>query len=416
MDEAVEIPSHFLCPISLQLMRDPVTVSTGITYDRESIERWLYSCKNGTCPVTKQLLSDADPITPNHTLRRLIQGWCTLNASQGIERIPTPKAPIDRAQIAKILTDGRKHAHMRLACLQQLRSIASGSERSRKILATTESGVMEFLVSIIISDHESTSVIDEALHVLHNLDISESNIKNLMKSGSRDELVSALVRVMKTSTNYQSRAHAIITLRSIFKIADPMQLINIEHEFFQELVRVLSDQISQQASKATLKLLVELCPWGRNRIKAVEGGAVPVLIELLLSINNNSPDNRRSCELILIVLDQLSGCADGREELLKHGAGLAIVSKKILRVSHVASDRAVRVLSSVSRFSANSRVLQEMLQVGVVSKLCLVLQVESSPKTKDRAREILKLHSRVWRNSPCIPSHLLSSYPSNSSS
>ncbi|KAH1194037.1 E3 ubiquitin-protein ligase PUB22 [Glycine max] len=94
MDE-IEIPAHFLCPISLQLMRDPVTVCIGITYDRENIERWLFSCKNNTCPVTKQCLLDHG-LTPNHTLRRLIQSWCTLNASLGVERIPTPKSPIDK--------------------------------------------------------------------------------------------------------------------------------------------------------------------------------------------------------------------------------------------------------------------------------------------------------------------------------
>jgi hypothetical protein len=35
-----------------------------------------------TCPVTKQQLSDYTDLTPNHTLRRLIQAWCTLNASR----------------------------------------------------------------------------------------------------------------------------------------------------------------------------------------------------------------------------------------------------------------------------------------------------------------------------------------------
>ncbi|KAK6163632.1 hypothetical protein DH2020_000496 [Rehmannia glutinosa] len=49
--------------------------------------------------------------------------------------------------------------------------------------------------------------------------------------------------------------------------------------------------------------------------------------------------DRRACELILMVLDQLCSCAEGRAEVLRHGAGLAIVSKKILRVSHAESDK-----------------------------------------------------------------------------
>ncbi|CAK7332035.1 unnamed protein product [Dovyalis caffra] len=122
--------------------------------------------------------------------------------------------------------------------------------------------------------------------------------------------------------------------------------------------------------------------------------------------------DKRACELILAVLDLLCGCAEGRAKLFKHEAGLAVVSKKILRVSHVASDKEVRILCSICRFSATSRVLQEMLQVGVVAKLCLVSQVDSSLKSKERAREILKLHSKVWRSSACIPANLMSTYPS----
>ena len=33
--------AHFRCPISLELMKDPGMALTGITYDRESVERWL---------------------------------------------------------------------------------------------------------------------------------------------------------------------------------------------------------------------------------------------------------------------------------------------------------------------------------------------------------------------------------------
>ncbi|XWS52787.1 hypothetical protein CRYUN_Cryun11dG0102300 [Craigia yunnanensis] len=413
MDE-IEIPPHFLCPISLQLMRDPVTISTGITYDRDSIEKWLFSCKHKACPVTKQVLHDSD-LTPNHTLRRLIQAWCTLNASHGIERISTPKPPIDKTQIAKLLKGAKKFPEMQLKCLKRLKSITLEGERNRSCLEAA--GAVEFLVSIIksydstlleVESNEGSEYIkasDEALSILYHIKVSESCLKSIISNDH--EFVESVVQILKNG-NYKSRAYATMLLKDIFEVADPIQLISVTPEFFAEIVRTLSDQISKQASKAALKLLVELCPWGRNRIKAVEGGAMFVLIELLLETSD-----KRACELALIVLDQLCGCAEGRAEFLKHGAGLAIVSKKIFRVSHVVSDRAVRILSSICRFSATSRVLQEMLQVGVVAKLCLVLQLDSSHKTKEKAREILKLHSRVWRNPSCIPSNLLCSYPSS---
>ncbi|GLU19112.1 hypothetical protein SLE2022_353780 [Rubroshorea leprosula] len=418
MDD-VEIPAHFLCPISLQLMRDPVAVATGITYDRDNIEKWLFSCKNKTCPVTKQVLSDSD-LTPNHTLRRLIGSWCTLNASHGIEIIPTPKLPVNKTQIVKLLIkDAEKFLdhNMQLKCLRKLKSITLEGERSRSCLESA--GAVEFLVSIIKSNNHSISqelndsssdefmkASDEALSILNQLQISDGCLRKIINYDC--SFVEALVGVLKQG-NYQSRAYATMLLKNAFKVADSIQLTSATREFFAEIVRVLRDQISQKASKAALKILVQLCtPRSRNRIKAVEGGAVMVLIELILEASEN-----RACELKLILLDQLCRSAEGRAELLKHGAGLAVVSKKILRVSRVASDSAVKILCYICKFSTTCSVVQEMLEVGVVAKLCLVLQVDCSYKTKERARKILRLHSRVWRNSSCVPSHLLASYPSS---
>ena len=101
LDLGVHIPYHFRCPISLELMRDPVTVCTGQTYDRASIEAWV-STGNTTCPVTRATLTDFTLI-PNHTLRRLIQEWCVANRAFGVERIPTPKQPADPALVRSLL-------------------------------------------------------------------------------------------------------------------------------------------------------------------------------------------------------------------------------------------------------------------------------------------------------------------------
>ncbi|KAI3472296.1 hypothetical protein Pfo_030120 [Paulownia fortunei] len=391
----IEVPPYFLCPITLEIMKDPVTISTGITYDRNSIEKWIFSEKNNTCPVTKQVLFDTE-LTPNITLRRLMQSWCTLHASQGIERLPTPKAPVSKPQLLKLLND------------------AMTPQMQMKSMETV--GAAEFLASLIVKKtiqasraevsedlSELKKACEEALSIIYSLQLSESGLKSLTVNG---EFVESLTRFMQCG-GYESRAYAVMMLKSMLEVADPAQLINLRPEFFVELAQILNDQICQKASKATLRVLISVCPWGRNRIKAVEAGAVPLLIDLLLDSSD-----KRACEMMLMVLDLLCQCAEGRAELLKHSAGLAIVSKKILRVSQVASERAVRILHSVSKFSATPGVLQEMLQIGVVAKLCLVLQVDCGLKTKERAREILKLHARAWRNSSCIHNSLISSYPS----
>ncbi|GMP99386.1 hypothetical protein CsSME_00046872 [Camellia sinensis var. sinensis] len=70
----VPIPSYFRCPLSLELMSDPVIVASGQTYDRTSIHKWL---DNGLsiCPETRQKFSHTNFI-PNYTVKALIANWC----------------------------------------------------------------------------------------------------------------------------------------------------------------------------------------------------------------------------------------------------------------------------------------------------------------------------------------------------
>ncbi|CAN1133900.1 E3 ubiquitin-protein ligase PUB23 [Linum perenne] len=405
----IDVPHYFLCPISLQIMKDPVTLPTGITYDRDSIERWLSDGKNKTCPITKQPLpSSEDALTPNIILRRLIQSWCTLNASHGFERIPTPKPPVTRSQISKIVKSGLNSSPQKqIECIRQLKSLAKESDANRRCIESA--GAVDFLASVVEKDasfdsDSNCSPCEEALSLLHGLRIAEPMQKALVNENN-NQFVDSLTRVMQRGS-YESRAYAVLISKSIFEAADPLRKIGLRAGFFLELVQLVKDQISKQASKAALVLLVELCPWGRNRIKAVESGAVAVLIDLLLDSSE-----RRPCEMAMTALDVLCQCAEGRAELVKHAAGMAVVSKKILRVSSATTESAVRIFLSIGKSSANPAVVQEMLQIGVVAKLCLVLQVESSYRAKEKAREVLRLHARVWKNSPCIPASLLCSYP-----
>ncbi|KMT11533.1 hypothetical protein BVRB_5g108520 [Beta vulgaris subsp. vulgaris] len=415
--EEIDVPPFFLCPISLEIMKDPVTISTGITYDRENIEKWVFINNNTTCPTTKQALN-VDTVdsflTPNHTLRRLIQSWCTLNASYGIERFPTPKPPATKAQILKLIDEASNTSPLGLVKnLNKIKSMAVESSANKRCLETTP-GVAEFLARLVIlgeNEEERCSmslmvstVSDQALSILTHLQISDEMVLKKLLKDNEGALVGSLVRIMQKS-NYESRAYAIELMKKLVQVAEPTQAVALKREHFVEVVQLIKDDVSPKATRAALKVLALACPWGRNKVRIAEAGAVRVMVDLLLECND-----KRTSEMVLAVLDQLSGCAEGRAELLDHAAGLAVVSKKILRVSHFATERGVRILYAISRFSANASVIQEMLQLGVVIKLCLVLQVDCEAKTKERAREILKMHARAWRNSPCAPTHVFGSF------
>ena len=62
--------NEFNCPISLELMTDPVVASDGFTYDRESIAQWLF--EHNTSPTTNEPLETHD-LFKNRALLNLIR-------------------------------------------------------------------------------------------------------------------------------------------------------------------------------------------------------------------------------------------------------------------------------------------------------------------------------------------------------
>ncbi|KAM0904085.1 hypothetical protein ACQ4PT_018249 [Festuca glaucescens] len=195
----VEVPSYFLCPTTLDVMRDPVTLPTGITYDRHAIHRWLRladGATSATCPLTKlPVAPDCEP-TPNHTLRRLIHSWCALNpgaAVDSIERVSTPPASANRARLGPLvsrLADPKRPERETLAALREIRDVAGESEPGRELVASFP-GAAEALFAVLVST-SAPSEADMALDVISSLRLSE---QCLVRAVDRDcmALVDALV-------------------------------------------------------------------------------------------------------------------------------------------------------------------------------------------------------------------------------
>lgn len=78
-------PEELRCPISLQLMSNPVIIASGQTYERACIERWLSDGHN-TCPKTQQKLAHLS-LTPNYCVKGLVASWCEQNG------VPIPEGP-----------------------------------------------------------------------------------------------------------------------------------------------------------------------------------------------------------------------------------------------------------------------------------------------------------------------------------
>ena len=66
------VPDIFICPISCEIMRDPVFTATGNTYERDLIAKWLYT--HGTDPLTNESMC-RKTLTPNLALCSAIAAW-----------------------------------------------------------------------------------------------------------------------------------------------------------------------------------------------------------------------------------------------------------------------------------------------------------------------------------------------------
>jgi hypothetical protein len=66
---------HMVCPITLDLMRDPVIDANGYTFERSAIETFLVN-RPGICPPTKERYPNGDArVTPNRAVRTMIDAF-----------------------------------------------------------------------------------------------------------------------------------------------------------------------------------------------------------------------------------------------------------------------------------------------------------------------------------------------------
>ena len=80
------LPSEYACPITGDIMHDPVVAADGVTYERTAIETWMVK-GNLISPMTKQEFLPYQLPYSNMNLKKLIADWLEEN---GVEE-ETPK-------------------------------------------------------------------------------------------------------------------------------------------------------------------------------------------------------------------------------------------------------------------------------------------------------------------------------------
>ncbi|KAG2259179.1 hypothetical protein Bca52824_078473 [Brassica carinata] len=94
----VAILADFFCPLSLEVMTDPVIVSSGQTYEKAFIKRWI-DLGLKVCPKTRQTLTHTTLI-PNYTVKALIANWCETNDV----KLPDPNKSTSLNELSPLLS------------------------------------------------------------------------------------------------------------------------------------------------------------------------------------------------------------------------------------------------------------------------------------------------------------------------
>ncbi|KAG0461019.1 hypothetical protein HPP92_021004 [Vanilla planifolia] len=391
----LSFPSHFLCPISLDLMKDPVILPTGITYDRRSIETWL-EAGNFTCPVTNQPLllpssADAsDGLIPNHSLRRLIQDWCLTHRCLGVESIPTPKIPVTAAQVVdtlcEISTACSRGDRPRCADIVAiLSSWAAESERNRRCISSN--GAARVLSAVFLcfpceeflSAFVRVSKLDDEETLLHLSSLESINsIVSILRNGSlsgRMNAVQVLKDLLAASSGHETEESAMI--------ASSIALV-------EEVARLITNPISPQVRKTSLIAAYHLAAFQPSKLAEV--GLVPALLEMIVDAEKSL------CEKALLVFDRILESQAGRERAAAHALAIPVLAKKMFRVSDLATEAAVSAMWNLCGGrdgedwdGMRQRWAAEALQVGTFQKLLMLLQVGCGHSAKEKAGELLRL-------------------------
>ncbi|CAD6242904.1 unnamed protein product [Miscanthus lutarioriparius] len=418
-----EPPHLFLCPISMELMDDPVTVSTGVTYDRRSIERWIFGCGRATCPATMQPLANLE-LTPNHTLKRVIGSWLddrggspstSASSSPSTSSLSSPAhelaAPLSRVLEAERLRSalaGLEETPFKVTALKSMRACMAGDVAmqcefvsSGGIQAAARVMAQALAESGAGGDFSAFTACEEAAAVLALLPLADAASVGLLLAPECMRPVMALLQ--RGSAEARLHAMDIVTKISNAGAGDWTACVEVD-DVLKSLLELLSDEVSISTRLSSRALDVLLDVVERSRIgptKAVEVGAVHVLVELLANA-----DDRHDAERILLLLKRLCKCPEGRMAFAENDLSVAAVAKTMLRVSELATQLAVEVLWLVSVVAPSEKVLEDMVLTGAVAKLLGLLHVESPPATKQKTVRMVRINGVFWRQYPCFPTDL----------
>ncbi|CAH1417936.1 unnamed protein product [Lactuca virosa] len=311
IDRATQTLQKFNCPLSKEIMRDPVIISSGKTYDRASIQKWL-KAGNRTCPKTQQVLTHTI-LTPNYLVRDMITQWCK---NRGV-RLPGPLVYSDQNlatepnqslfrsllnKLSSSLPDQKEAA-------SSLRSLTKRIPSFRAFFGESDDAIPQLLapLSVIKPETETHRDLQEDLiTTLLNLSIHDNNKKIVAETPNA---IPILLDALRLGT-IETRSNAAATLFTLSALDSNKSLIG-KSGALKPLIDLL-DEGHVIAMKDAASAIFNLCIVHENKSRAVRDGAVTVILKKI--------GERVQVDELLAILAMLSSNQKAVEEMSDLGA------------------------------------------------------------------------------------------------
>ncbi|XP_055817708.1 U-box domain-containing protein 27-like [Solanum dulcamara] len=390
-DLYITVPSFFRCPISLDVMKSPVSLCTGVTYDRSSIQRWLDS-GNNTCPATMQVLQTKD-LVPNHTLQRLIQIWSesvrTQRSDTESDRVNSVGHDQVRELIIQFVNYFRVHTELEVNSdrLSKLLAFSEESDENMRFVASVaaESDFLAILTSFLVHNPKNLKVVEKIVPLWRML----LERGSLSKIGKANDVFPAIIFALKQGSSKlkmeMTKALEFITSTD----SEAKSSLSENSELYSVLLSfsAINSDWNPDLMEVSVSCLISLAMLRRNRVKLVKSGGVKTVGKALSTAEMGTG----LTDKVLRLLELISTCKEGRIELCNDGDCVQAIVKKVLKVSNEATEHAVTILWSLCCLFRDHRAQEWVAKSNGMTKILLLLQSNCSPAVRQMAADLLKV-------------------------
>ncbi|XP_076954489.1 U-box domain-containing protein 24-like [Bidens hawaiensis] len=331
--QPLEPLQSFYCPITREVMVDPVETASGHTFERTTIEKWLADGSD-LCPLTMIPL-DNRVLWPNKTLRQSIEEWKDRNTMITIASL--------KSELSKQLAENEEEV---ICCLEELQSLCEerAAHREWVLLENYIPTLVELLGSKNREIRSRTLVLlcilakdsDDAKDRISKVSgVIESIVRSLGRRVSEGKLAAELLLELsrnETLKNYIGMVQGCILLLVTMSNSDDTQAATRANELLDKLS--FSDQNVIQMAKANyfthllhrlssgseevkmrmVTTLAEMELTDHNKSSLFENGALDSLLHL---VSQGNPELKQKAAK---ALNNLSSLPKNSIQMIKSGS------------------------------------------------------------------------------------------------